>query len=129
MCLHIVEKLVRVWWNGIHYRLKICRLQGIEGSSPSTRTKCASGGMVYMLVLEASAERIVSSSLTWRTNVFEAISPGYFLARALGPAILASPFYGAFVYRLGQLVFIQPRGVRFSYALPSCQGTLTLNRG
>ena len=29
---------MRLWWNGIHYRLKICRPYGIEGSSPSSRT-------------------------------------------------------------------------------------------
>ena len=37
--------------------------------SEATQPKflCASGGMVYTLVLEANAEGIVSSSLTWRT--------------------------------------------------------------
>ena len=29
-----------MWWNGIHYRLKICRPFGIEGSSPSIGTIC-----------------------------------------------------------------------------------------
>ena len=27
------------WWNGIHSRLKICRLQGHTGSSPVSGTK------------------------------------------------------------------------------------------
>ena len=42
--------------------------------SEATQPKflCASGGMVYTSVLEANAEGIVSSSLTWRTKVFNA---------------------------------------------------------
>ena len=40
----------------------------IVGSNPTSATKCASGGMVYTLVLEASAERIESSSLSLRTK-------------------------------------------------------------
>jgi len=30
---------MRVWWKGIRNALKMRRPQGIEGSSPSTRTK------------------------------------------------------------------------------------------
>ena len=40
----------------------------IVGSNPTSATKCASGGMVYTMVLEAIAERIESSSLSLRTN-------------------------------------------------------------
>lgn len=29
----------RMWWNGIHYRLKICRPYGLAGSNPAIRTK------------------------------------------------------------------------------------------
>jgi len=44
---------------------------GRPGSTPGTRTKnfCPGGVMVATLVLEASAERRVSSSLTWGTKV------------------------------------------------------------
>ena len=37
---------MRKWWNGIHSRLKICRLLWIEGSTPSLRTRfdCLDGG-------------------------------------------------------------------------------------
>lgn len=42
----------------------------IAGSNPASATSfnCPDGGMVDTLVLEASAERRVSSSLTWGTK-------------------------------------------------------------
>ena len=37
--MKLITNNMREWWNGIHNRLKICRPQGIEGSSPFSRTK------------------------------------------------------------------------------------------
>ena len=41
----------------------------IVGSNPTSATKCASGGMVYTMVLEAIAFGIESSSLALRTRL------------------------------------------------------------
>ena len=40
------------WWNGIHIALKMLRLNGIEGSTPSRGTKREYSPTVEALVLE-----------------------------------------------------------------------------
>ena len=57
-------------FSGIHITVIISDCLSEDGSStlPCRAKFCGSGGMVYTLVLEASAERIKSSSLFSRTK-------------------------------------------------------------